>query len=189
VPSSSNRAGAAGPDGETTMTSLKTSLIAATALLATLGGEARAQYLDLSGIMMQNMMFDRMMDQFAVDAAQAWYDSVQAYRRATGDYTTPFYSGFNAQTLSQANQGVSQAWDSYNQSWHQNSQAQSDALARYSQYAIRGEQTFQDPWGTSHTLPLGSNHYWIDNSGTTWGTDTYTPPDDHNWYHPLTPVE
>jgi hypothetical protein len=62
-------------------------------------------------------------------------------------------------------------------------------VARYSQHAIRGEQTFHDPWGTAYTLPQGSNHYWVDNSGATWGTDTYAPPDYHTWYHPLTPVE
>jgi hypothetical protein len=171
------------------MTSLKTSLIAASALLATLGSEARAQSMDMSDLMMQNFAFDQMMEQQAAAVAQAWYDNVQAYRQATGDYTTPFYSGFNAQTLSQANQATSRAYDGYNQSWHQSSQAQSDAVARYSQHAIRGEQTFHDPWGTAYTLPQGSNHYWVDNSGATWGTDTYAPPDYHTWYHPLTPVE
>lgn len=171
------------------MTSSKTTIAAAALVLATLGGAAKAQDMDLSGLMMQNLMFDQMMAQQAAAYAQQWYDNVQAYRQATGDYSTPIYSGFNAQTLSQANQATSQAYDAYNQSWHQNSQAASDAVGRYSQQAILGQSDYVDPNGYGYTLPNGSNHYWVDNQGQTYGTDTYAPPDYQNWYHELTPVE
>jgi hypothetical protein len=85
-------------------------------LASAITGQAQAQFMDMSGMIMSNLMFDQMMQQQAAAAAQQWYDNVQAYRRATGDYTTPALSGFNAQTLSAANQAISQAYDAYNQS-------------------------------------------------------------------------
>jgi hypothetical protein len=170
------------------MTTLKRSLIWAAVLASAITGQAQAQFMDMSGMIMSNLMFDQMMQQQAAAAAQQWYDNVQAYRRATGDYTTPALSGFNAQTLSAANQATSQAYDAYNQSWHQGSQAMSDAVSRYGQ-AILGQQTYADPNGTTYTLPNGANHYWADLQGNTYDTNTYAPPDYQNWYHQLEPAD
>ena len=112
------------------MMNLKYGLIGAAVLASALAGEARAQFMDMSGMITQNLMFDQMMEQQAAQIARQWYEDVQAYRRATGDYTTPALSGFNAHTLSQANRETSQAYDAYNQSWHQNSQAMGAAVSR-----------------------------------------------------------
>ena len=171
------------------MMHLKYGLIGAAVLASALAGEARAQFMDMSGMITQNLMFDQMMEQQAAQIARQWYEDVQAYRRATGDYTTPALSGFNAYTLSQANRETSQAYDAYNQSWHQNSQAMGAAVSRYSEQAILGQQTYVDPNGTTYTLPNGYNHYWSDMEGNTYGTNTYTPPDYQNWYHVLEPVD
>lgn len=64
-----------------------------------------------------------------------------------------------------------------------------DAVGRYSQQAILGQSDYVDPDGYGYTLPDGSNHYWVDNAGNTYGTQTYAPPDYQNGYHILTPVE
>ena len=168
------------------MTSLNLKLagiaVAATMLAA---GSARAQFLDLSGMVSQNLAFDASMDQQARSFAQQWYLERQAWRAQTGYYG--YLPGpFSTQDLLNANRETAAAYDSYNQAWHRNSNATSAAISNYTQQAISGYGNYTDGWtGTTYQLPNHCNQYFMSPQGTFYGSNTGTAPDPWTSYTEL----
>jgi hypothetical protein len=134
----------------------------------------------IGDMMAQNIAFDQQMEQQAADFANQWYWDVQRYRAQTG-YTGPIQSGFNASTLSAANQANMAAFDSYNQSWWNNTQTIDNTLTNYSNTAVLGNAHHSDPHsGQVYNLPYGPDQYWINNQGYHTGT-SYQDPTPFGW--------
>lgn len=148
-------------------------------------GQVSAQFppMNMSGMVNQNIAFDQMMNQQAINYANQWYDDVQAYRARTG-YTGPINSGFNASTLSAANAANSAAFDSYCQGWNNNQQIIDQTMTNYSQ-AYRGHSNYTGSQDYVHELPYGYDYYQ-DAGGYVYQAQpgTWVNP---GYYTPMTP--
>ena len=166
---------------------------AVVALGLLLAGNAHAQGLDMSGMVANELAFQQQFYGLVQNTVGQLYAQCQRWRAATEDYRSQcpqLASPFNAATIAQSNREASQAWDGYNQAWHQNSARTTAAIDRYGEQAILGQAPHVDPTtGQTYTVPNGYNHYWTDNHGQVWGTQTYTPPDYQSWYRPLYPSD
>jgi hypothetical protein len=172
------------------LTSLFQGTLTAGLVLFGLVTPAPAQTLNMDmswAIQQQQMCWDQGM-LAAQMAAQNYLAQVQAYRAATG-YTGPMPSPVSTAQLQQSIQGMNQAFDDYNQSWYANSAAQSAAIENHCNQAILGQQNYLNPYtGDTYTLSNQSNFQWVDPSGCTLGTETFTPPDYQSTWTPLEPM-
>ena len=79
----------------------------------------------------------------------------------------------NFQALQNANKTVQQGYDSYNQGWANNQQAQSQIFDRNSQ-AMRGNAYYHNPQtGETHELPYGAPPGVYGNNQNTFTNDNY----------------
>ncbi len=124
--------------------------------IAVSGGSVKAQGLDMSQMVQNELNFQKQFYQWAAKG------SIEAARwhRING---VPI--PFNATTLNQANLANQQAYDRYNQGWYNNSNRTSEALANYSNYAVRGLGPYQGSNGMIYNLPWTHNQYHINQWG------------------------
>ena len=168
-------------------TKLSTLARATTLMLAVASMPLSAQVLnmDLSGLMQQQTANWNVGMAAAQQAASDWFWQAQAYRAQTG------YAGFLPSPISQASlqasiQGMNRAFDSYNHAWHGWSNRTCTAVENYANWGILGQAGYVNPdTGATYTLPTSSSFWWSDASGTTFGTNTYTPPSYQGSFTPL----
>jgi hypothetical protein len=135
----------------------------------------------LGDIVQQNIAFDAMAQQRAAEIAQQFLRDRTAYRMQTGDWG--YIPGpVSAADVSRSIGEMNDAFQSYNDSWHQTSARQSAALDRWST-AFRGDWYYTNPYsGQTVTLPYTSNSYSYDPQagyvpGYTTGGNNFTPSD------------
>jgi len=134
-------------------------------LLAGISLPAAAQGFDMSmvanEVQFQNQFYD-----------WAWQGSLAAARQIPNDQPLPF----NAMTISNSLSGGMYAFEQSAAQWHINSARTTDALDRYGMGAVRGNWTYQNPYGYGETygLPYQGN-YWQDQGGYIY--DSYNPYD------------
>jgi hypothetical protein len=144
-------------------------------LAATVGlawsSSARAQ--DFGGglwdIVQQNAAFDAMAQQQAANIAQQFLIDRTNYRMQTGDWS--YIPGPVSQAdVQRSIAGMNQAFQSYNDAWHGQSQRMSDAVDRWST-AFRGDWYYTNPnTGETQVLPYTSNGYSYGPNG--WAANT-----------------
>ncbi|GMU52890.1 MAG: hypothetical protein AMXMBFR33_20360 [Candidatus Xenobia bacterium] len=155
-------------------------LIALSLVLLALPAPAQTLNMDFSwGIQSQQAAWDY--GQWAAaNAAQNWYDQVQAYRQATG------YTGFIPGPVSQAQlqssiREMNQAFDRYNQLYDET------PSSRYAEQAIMNQSTWVNPGtGQEYWLPTDHDQYSVSPDGTVW-SGPYAPGGSTLWT-PLTPA-
>ena len=112
----------------------------------------------MNQMIMQNMAFDNMMHQNAINTAQNVYNQLQDFRRRTG-YTGHIQVA-NPHRTQQAIAEMNQAFDDYNNSMRHNSNVQDAAVGRWDRQAIRGEQFYGNPeTGMMYELPYDHDVY------------------------------
>lgn len=134
------------------------------ALVLLLAAGAQAQTLDMDmswGLQVQQNAWDYG-QQASWQAAQNYYNQVQAYRAATG------YTGLMPAPVSQAQlqssiQQMNNAWNSYNQ-------LPGLAPSRYAEEAIMGQTMWVNPaTGQQYWLPTQYGNYGVTPNGTVYG--------------------
>lgn len=109
------------------------------AVLAPTKASAQAPPMDMSWGIRQQMQYQANGDAFARAMAQQYYNYMQMLRQQ--GYTGPSLpTGFDANTLQQANQRLQDSMDRYHASSAANSNRRSNAVADYDYRAIRGCQ-------------------------------------------------
>jgi hypothetical protein len=133
----------------------------------------------LGQIVHDNVAFDAAMQQRAADIAQQFLQDRTAYRMQTGDWS--YIPGpVSAADVSRSISEMNDAFQRYNDSWHQTSARQSAALERWST-AFRGDWYYTNPQtGQTVTLPYAANSYTYDPQsgyvpGYNYGGNSFTP--------------
>jgi hypothetical protein len=108
--------------------------------------QASAQNMDMSWGIRSQMALQTQSDAYARSLAQWYYNYMQMLR--SQGYTGPSLpTGFNANTLTQANQAANAAASAYIKSGMINSNRTSNAIADWDYRAIQGYQVYVDPNG------------------------------------------